>query len=47
MGHQEHTMIPCGSTPGCPGTKAVVYIYDDHGNVTSQQSFGCSVCGSQ
>lgn len=47
MGHQEDKTVPCSATPGCPGTKTVVYVYDDHGNVISQHSFSCSVCGKQ
>ncbi len=47
MGHQQDQVVPCGSTPGCPGTKTTVYLYDDHGNVVSQQSWPCTVCGSQ
>ncbi len=47
MGHQEDRAVPCSATPGCPGTKSTVYLYDDHGNCVSQQSFACGVCGRQ
>ncbi len=45
MGHQEDRAIGCTSTPGCPGQKSVVYVYDDHGNCISQTAYPCSVCG--
>lgn len=57
MSRQESSAIPCGRmVPGpanplvpvqCSGSKSVVYIYDDHGNITSQQSFPCGSCGQQ
>jgi len=55
MGHQEDRPVPCGRmvpSPAnpmdqvqCPGTKSVVYVYDDHGNCTSQNAYPCSSCG--
>lgn len=46
MGHQQDQVVPCGDNT-CPGSKTTVYIYDDDGNCTSQQSFPCGVCGNQ
>lgn len=57
MGHQEDRPVPCGrqvpspanpmDSVQCPGSKSVVYVYDDHGNVTSQNTYPCGSCGSQ
>ncbi|SCF66760.1 hypothetical protein GA0115254_110570 [Streptomyces sp. Ncost-T10-10d] len=46
MGHQEDHAISCSSTPNCPGTKSVVYVYDDQGNCISQTAYPCNVCGN-
>ncbi|CAM5355155.1 hypothetical protein SCALM49S_00123 [Streptomyces californicus] len=45
MGHQEDQAIGCTSTPGCPGQRSVIYIYDDHGNCISQTAYPCNICG--
>lgn len=45
MGHQEDGAIGCTETPGCPGQKPVLYVYDDDGNCIAQHISPCLTCG--
>lgn len=51
MGHQQDMATPCGNRledgSPCPGAKTTIYVYDDHGNCISQQSYPCGYCGNQ